>query len=321
VDYRRLGSSGLKVSQVCLGAMSFGNKAEWMIEIDKAALIVKRALDLGINFFDTANVYSSGRSEEILGELLKGTRNDVVIATKVRYAIGELPNDQGLSRYHIMREVQRSLKRLQTDHIDLYQIHRWDYDTSIDETLLTLDDLVRSNRVLYIGASSMFAWQFAKALFRSDLLGVSRFISMQNQYSLIYREEEREMIPLCKDQGIALLPWSPLGKGLLTGKYRRDEEPNTIRYKSDKFLQSRIVKSEDFDVIERVQEVAKEKGVRPAQIALAWLFHKGVTAPIIGVTKVEHIEEAVAATEVRLTDDDLETLEEPYKPHPIIDHD
>jgi aryl-alcohol dehydrogenase (NADP+) len=300
--------------------MSFGNSAEWMIEADKAAPIVKRALDVGVNFFDTANVYSNGRSEEILGELLEGVRDDVVIATKVRGGVGQSPNDQGLSRYHIMREVGKSLKRLQTDRIDLYQIHRWDDETPIEETLLALNDLVHQGRVKYIGASSMFAWQFAKALFTSDLLRIARFVSMQNHYNVMYREEEREMIPLCKDQGIALLPWSPLAKGLLTGRYKRGEKPNTVRYKSDKMLASRVLRPEDFDVVERVEGVAKEKGVSPSQIALAWLLHKGVTAPILGATKVEHLEEAVQAVDVNLSSDDMKRLEEPYKLHPIIGH-
>src|SRR5438034_3368158 len=209
MEYSRLGSTGLQVSRICLGIMSFGNSEEWMIEIDKARPIMKRALDLGVNFFDTANVYSAGRSEEIVGELLKDHREYVVIATKVRLSTGEGLNKEGLSRYHIMDQVKKSLKRLQTDRIDLYQIHRWDYSTSIEETLVTLNDLVRQGMVNYIGASSMFAWQFAKALYTSDRRGIARFVSMQNHYNLCYREEEREMIPLCKDQKIALLPWSP----------------------------------------------------------------------------------------------------------------
>jgi aryl-alcohol dehydrogenase-like predicted oxidoreductase len=301
--------------------MSFGNSAEWMVEIDKARTIVNRAIDFGINFFDTANVYSNGRSEEIVGELLEGRRNNVILATKVRGKVGDAPNDQGLSRFHVLREADRSLKRLRTDSIDLYQIHRWDYETPIEETLLALDYLVsKEGKVRYIGASSMFAWQFAKTLFTSDLLGIAKFVSMQNHYNLMYREEEREMIPLCRDQGIALLPWSPLAQGFLTGKYRRDEKPDTVRYRYDKLLASRAFKPEDFDVIERLLEVGKEKGATPSELALSWLLHKGVTAPIVGATKVEHVDEAVHAIELKLSDDDLKRLEEPYVVHPIIGH-
>ena len=289
-----------------------------MVEIDKAKPIVKRALDLGVNFFDTANVYSNGRSEEIVGELLKDHRDDVVIATKVRLKVGEGPNNEGLSRYHIMGQVKKSLKRLQTDRIDLYQTHRWDYSTPIEETLLTLNDLVRKGFVHYIGTSSMFAWQFAKALAASDLLGIARFVSMQNHYSLCYREEEREMIPFCKDQGIALIPWSPLARGFLTGRYKRGGKADTPRYRSDKYFAERFFRPEDFDVLERVEEIANEKGVLVSQIALAWLLRKGVSAPIIGATKVEHLEDAVSSIDVKLSSDDMKRLEEPYKPHRII---
>ena len=293
--------------------MSFGNSAEWMIEIEAAKPIVKRALDLGINFFDTADVYSGGRSEEIVGELLKGVRDEVVLATKVRSKVGPGVNDSGLSRLHIMMETDRSLKRLQTDRIDLYQIHRWDYDTPIEETLIALDDLVSAGKVRYIGASSMFAWQFAKALYTSDLLKISRFVSMQNHYNLAYREEEREMMPLCKDQNIGTIPFSPLARGFLSGKYRRGDSPNTPRSRSDQLLPERFFKPEDFDVAERLQEIAKEKGVTPSQLALAWLLHRGVTSPIIGETKIQHIEEAVSAVELKLSNDDMKRLEEPYK--------
>ena len=300
--------------------MSFGNSEEWMVELEKAKPIVKRAVDLGMNFFDTANLYSNGRSEEIVGELLKGHRDDVVIATKVRLKVGEGPNKEGLSRHHILQQVRKSLKRLQTDRIDLYQIHRWDYGTTIEETLLTLNDLVRQGTVGYIGASSMWAWQFAKALFTSDHFGIARFVSMQNHYNLCYREEEREMIPLCKDQGIGLIPWSPLARGFLTGRYKRGKAPSTSRYKTDKYFAERFFRPEDFDVVERAEEVAKEKGATTAQIALAWLLHKGVNAPIIGATKVEHIDEAVGSVDIQLSDDDMRLLEEPYKTHRILGH-
>ena len=298
--------------------MSFGNSEEWKIEIDKAKPIVKRALDLGVNFFDTANVYSTGRSEEIVGELLNDHREDVVLATKVRLSTGEGPNKEGLSRYHIMDQVKKSLKRLQTDRIDLYQIHRWDYSTPIQETLVTLNDLVRQGVVNYIGASSMFAWQFAKALYTSDRLGIARFVSMQNHYNLCYREEEREMIPLCKDQKIALLPWSPLARGFLSGRYKRGKAADSPIYRTDKYFAERFFQPEDFDVVERVEEIGKEKGVTPSQVALAWLLRKGVCAPIIGATKLEHVDEAVNSLDIKLSADDMKRLEEPYKPHRII---
>jgi 1-deoxyxylulose-5-phosphate synthase len=320
MEYARLGSAGVKVSRICLGTMQFGNESGWMMGIEAARPIMKRALDLGINFYDTANSYSGGKSEEIVGELLKGVRDDIVLATKVRSTVGKGVNDSGLSRLHIMREVEKSLKRLQTDRIDLYQIHRWDYETPIAETLLALDDLVHAGKVRYIGASSMFAWQFAKALYTSDLLHISRFVSMQDHYNLVYREEEREMLPLCRDQNIAVIPFSPLARGFLSGKYRRGDIPNTPRYQGDQLLPGRFFRPEDFDVAERTEEVAKAKGVTPSQIALAWLLHRGITAPIIGATKIEHVEEAVAAVELKLSSDDAKRLEEPYKLHPIIAH-
>ena len=320
MEYVRLGRAGVKVSRICLGCMSFGNETEWKLESDKARPIVKRALDLGINFYDTANYYSNGRSEEITGELLSEYRDDVVLATKVYFPMGEKPNQQGLSRVHIMRQIDSSLRRLGTDHVDLYQIHRWDYDTPIEETLRTLDDLVHQGKVRYIGASSMWAWQFERALRTSDRLGLERFVSMQNQYNLCYREEEREMIPLCHDQGIGLLPWSPLARGFLSGRYKRGEKPDSKRFKSDELLGERFFRPEDFDVVERLEEVAKEKSVSPAQVAISWLLHKGVTAPIIGATKLEHVEEAVAAIDVKLSEDDMRRLEDPYRPHPVIGH-
>ncbi len=320
MHYTKLGSSGLKVSRICLGGLSFGNAAEWMLEIDKARPIVKKALDFGINFFDTANVYSRGRSEEILGELLKDSRDDVVIATKIREKVGEGPNDFGLSRYHIQREVKKSLKRLQTDRIDLLQIHRLDNDTPIEETLRAFDDLIKQGAALYIGASSMYAWQFAKTLFTSDILGLARFVSMQNHYNLCYREEEREMIPLCKDQGIALIPWSPLARGFLSGKYKRGEKPDSVRFRGDKSFMSSYFNPDDYAVVERASEIAKEKGFSTSQIALAWLFQKGITAPLLGVTKIEHLDEAVESLEVKISEDDMKRLEEPYKLQNIRGH-
>jgi aryl-alcohol dehydrogenase (NADP+) len=320
MEYVRLGRTGMKVSKICLGCWSFGNQSEWMIEIDKAKPIIERALDLGVNFFDTANTYSKGRSEEILGEVLEHRRLDVILASKVYSEMGNGPNDRGLSRLHISRQIDESLRRLRTDNLDLYQIHRWDYSTPIEETLSTLDDLVHAGKTNYIGASSMWAWQMAEALWTSDRLGYVRFESMQNHYNLCYREEEREMIPLCKDKLVSLIPYSPLARGFLTGKYRRGENPENVRYKSESLLRERFFRPEDFNVVERVDELARNKDVTSAQVALAWHFHKGVTAPIIGATKVDHVEEAVASLDVRLTSDDVRYIEEPYQPRAVIGH-
>ena len=320
MEYVRLGKTGVKVSRICLGCMSFGNEMAWKLEIDKARPIMRRALDLGINFYDTANVYSSGRSEEITGELLQGYREEVVLATKVYFPVGERPNQQGLSRLHVLKQIDGSLRRLRTDHVDLYQIHRWDYETPIEETVRTLDGLVRQGKVRYIGASSMWAWQFERALSTSERLGLEKFVSMQNHYNLCYREEEREMIPLCRDRGIGILPWSPLAKGFLSGRYKRGEKPDSKRFSSDELLGERFFRPEDFDVVERLEMIAKEKDVSPSQVAISWLLHKGVTAPIVGPTKVEHVEEAVAAISVKLSEDDIRRLEEPYKPHRVIGH-
>jgi aryl-alcohol dehydrogenase (NADP+) len=325
MQYAILGSAGVKVSKICLGCMSFGNDNAWKLELDEARPLVEKAIDLGINFFDTANVYSLGRSEEITGECLKGYRDDIVVATKVWDAMGKGPNDSGLSRFHVMKQIKASLRRLQTDHIDLYQIHRWDYKSPIEETMMTLNDIIRQGMARYIGASSMFAWQFLSALNVSEKLGLEKFVSMQNHYSLVYREEEREMIPLCKERGIAVIPWSPLARGFLTGKYKRDETPKSLRYENERMdghnlLADRYFRPEDFDIVETVVTVAKEKDVSPSQIAIAWLLHRGITAPIIGATKIEHIEEAVEALEIKLDSDDMKRLETPYKPHPIIGH-
>ncbi len=324
MKYTILGKTGLTVSRICLGMMSFGNTQEWQLEIDDARPIVKKALDLGINFFDTADVYSRGRSEEITGELLAEYRDDVVIATKVFFPLHGFttkskPNHAGLSRYHIKRAIEGSLRRLKMDHVDLYQIHRLDPNTPLEEILRTLNRLIDDGKVLHVGASSMMAWQFAKSLWIADKLGLEPFRTMQNHYNLVYREEEREMLPLCKDQGIAVIPWSPLARGFLTGKYSRNSPPDSPRARSDRYLRMRYFRDEDFDVVEQVVEIAREKEVKPAQIALAWLFSKDVvTAPILGVTKISHVEEAVEALEIKLTDDDIKRLEEPYKPHPVI---
>jgi aryl-alcohol dehydrogenase (NADP+) len=322
VQYTTLGKSGLRVSRIALGCWSFGHSEGWILEIDKARPIIEKAIDLGVTYFDTAYRYSYGRSEEILGEVLKERRNELVVSTKVFFPMSDRPNDRGLSRIHIMQQIEKSLERLRTDHVDLYQIHRWDYETPIDETLRTLDDLVQMGKTRYIGASSMFTWQFAKALWTSDRLGIARFISMENLYNLCYREEEREMIPLCKEEGIGIVPWSPLAKGFLTGKYLRGKTPDSVRYRSDPLLASQFFRLDfvdnNFDIVEEVVRVAKEKDVTPAQIALAWLLHKDVVAPIVGATKVQHIEENVEALNVRLSSDDIRRLEAPYKPHILL---
>ncbi len=318
MEYVNLGKCGLKVSRLCLGCFSFGDAEEWMLDTDKTRPIMDRAIDLGVTFFDTAITYSEGRSEEILGEIIKGRRDDLVISTKAHPQMGGRVGQGGLSRVQIMRQMDASLKNLNIDFVDLYQIHRWDYDTPIEETLDALDDLVRAGKTRYIGGSSMYAWQFSKALCTSDLLGLTRFVSMQNHYNLCYREEEREMIPLCNDQGIGLIPWSPLARGFLTGKYKRGETPESVRFHSDENLATRFFKPEDFDVVEEVARIADERDVKPAQISLAWLLHKGVVAPIVGATKVQHIEEAVDALTIRLESDEMKRLEASYRPHPIM---
>jgi 1-deoxyxylulose-5-phosphate synthase len=326
VEYVRLGKTGLKVSRICLGCMSFGNETNWMVDGDGAKQVLKRAWDLGINFFDTANVYSSGRSEEIVGEFLSGFRNEAVVATKVRGEMGPKANQQGLSRAHILWQVGESLRRLKTDHIDLYQIHRWDYDTPIEETLSALTDLVRSGKVRYIGASSMWAWQFAKALYTSDMKGYERFASMQNLYNLLYREEEREMLPLCRAEGIALIPWSPTAGGFLSGNYLQNGKLVTTEKDYQRLVPgsagySRYVGKPQTDIIVgRMVEVAKRKGVTPNQIALSWLLLKGVTAPIIGTSKVEHLEEMVESINVKISEEEAKYLEEPYVSQPISGH-
>ena len=313
MKYETIGKTNTKISKISLGCMSFGAKSGWMIESDEAKPIVNCALDLGITFFDTANAYSNGRSEEILGELLKDCRNDVIIGSKVRYQMGDDPNDIGLSKEQINKQIEKSLERLQTKFIDLYQIHRWDYETPIEETLIALDQLVKDDKVRHIGGSNMWAWQFAKSLWTSNELDLQRFETMTNFYNLCYREEEREMIPFCKDQNISVLPYSPVAKGFLTGKYIRNEKNNSIRFKSDPALPAKFFKSEDFDILEVVVQIANEKDVKPAQIALAWLLEKNITSPIIGATKTSHVEEAVDSLNIKLTSDDIKRLEEPYQ--------
>jgi aryl-alcohol dehydrogenase (NADP+) len=326
MEYTRLGSTGLKVSRLCLGTMTYGSKKwrEWVLEEDEGRPFIKRALELGINFFDTADMYSLGVSEEILGRAIRDfapSRENVVIATKVFNAMGDQPNERGLSRKHIHHAIDNSLQRLGMDYVDLYQIHRFDYDTPIEETLEALDDVVKSGKALYIGASSMFAWQFAKMLYKSDERGISRFVSMQNHYNLIYREEEREMIPLCMEEGVGIIPWSPLARGFLAGNRRPQDFGETIRAKTDEYAHRLYYQPSDFSVVERLTQVAQRRGVSNAQIALAWMLAKpGITAPIIGASKMPHLEDAVAAMKIKLEKDEMRQLEECYQPHPVLGH-
>ena len=323
MEYVRVGKSGLKVSRLCLGCLTYGKPTSshpWALDEEASRPLLKQALESGINFFDTANVYSDGASEEILGRAIRDftRREEVVLATKLHGRTRPGPNGSGLSRKALMTEVDASLKRLGTDYIDLYQIHRWDYDTPIDETLEGLHDLVRSGKVLYVGASSMYAWQFCQSLYRADLHGWTRFISMQNHYNLLYREEEREMLPLCQAEGIGVLPWSPLARGRLT---RGVEAPPTVRAETDGIGKSLYSATEEADrrTIERVSAVAAARGLPQAQIALAWLLHKpAVTSPIIGANKPKHLEDALAALSVRLDESELRSLEKDYVAHPIV---
>ena len=326
MDYVRLGSTGLKVSRICLGMMSYGSKAEraWHLTEADAEPLVKAAVDGGVIFFDTADVYSGGVTEEITGRLLARLfpqREDYVLATKVFYPMGDGPNDGGLSRKHIMAAIDASLRRLGTDYVDLYQIHRWDYETPVEETMATLHDVVRAGKARYIGASAMFAWQFAKAQHTAERNGWTRFVSMQNHYNLMYREEEREMIPQCLDQGVAVIPYSPLARGMLAGNRTRSGELTTTRSGSDPLSQSQYDTEADFDVAARAADVAAGRGVPAAQVALAWLLHKpGVTAPIVGATRPGHVADALAAARLTLSDEEVSRLEEPYVPHPVLGH-
>jgi aryl-alcohol dehydrogenase-like predicted oxidoreductase len=322
VRYVKLGRTGLDVSRICLGCMSYGDASrgnhQWALSEEQSRPFIRKAIESGINFFDTANVYSAGTSEEILGRALRdfANRDEVVVASKVSGQMREGPNGSGLSRKAIMAELDHSLARLGTDYIDLYQIHRFDRATPIEETLEALDDAVRAGKVRYVGASSMYAWQFAKALYTADIHGWSRFVSMQNHYNLLNREEEREMLPLCADQGIGALPWSPLARGRLA----REWGEKTKRSETDRFG-AQLYQDSDRSIVERVGEVAKERGVPRAQVALAWvLSNRVVAAPIIGATKVEHLDDAVAAADLELTDEELR-LEEPYEPHTIAGFD
>jgi aryl-alcohol dehydrogenase (NADP+) len=321
--YVRLGSTGVKVSRICLGCMTYGTTdwRPWILNEDAARPFIRRALEQGINFFDTADVYSNGASEEILGRAIRdfAKRDQVVIASKVHGAMGDGPNDRGLSRKHILNAVEASLRRLGTDYIDLYQIHRFDPETPIEETAETLDALVRSGKVRYIGASSMFAWQFMKMLSIQAREGLARFQTMQNHYNLLYREEEREMMPLCIDQGIGVVPWSPLARGRLAGS----KSAGTQRSTTDEYQNRLYNKQEALDapVIARCAEIARERGMPPSQIALAWLLSKpGIVAPIVGASKAHHLDDAIAASELNLSAEEIRELEEFYQPHPIAGH-
>ncbi|ERK31479.1 aldo/keto reductase [Clostridium intestinale] len=325
MEYIKFGNTGMDVSRLCLGCMSFGDSEKWIhkwvLNEEKSRPIIKKALELGINFFDTANVYSGGISEEILGRALKdyANRDEVVIATKVHGQMHKGPNGSGLSRKAIMSEIDKSLKRLGTDYVDLYIIHRWDYNTPIEETMEALHDVVKAGKARYIGASSMYAWQFQKAIHVAEKNGWTRFVSMQNHLNLLYREEEREMIPLCKEEKIVLTPYSPLASGRLT----RDWSETTKRLETDKIARSKYDATADSDklVVERVAAIAEKRGVPRIEIALAWLLQKeAVTIPIIGATKVPHIEDAVPAIGIKLTPEEIAFMEEPYVPHKIVGH-
>lgn len=323
MQYVTLGKAGVTVSRICLGMMSYGDKAwrEWTLSEDEGRPIVRRAAELGVNFYDTADVYSNGVSEEVTGRLLKEvfrSRDEYVVATKVFNPMGEKPNQRGLSRKRIREAIDASLRRLRLEYVDLYIIHRWDAWVQAEETLEALHDVVRAGKALYIGASSMLAWRFAKALFLQTQHGWSRFVSMQNHYNLIYREEEREMIPLCVDQGIGITPWSPLARGFVVGNRTRDKRGETARSQSDGFAYQLYYGESDFAIADRVGEVAARTGFSRAKVALAWLLGKPpVTSPIIGATKLQHLEEAVAAVEVKLSADDVKALEELYQPKAV----
>jgi 1-deoxyxylulose-5-phosphate synthase len=334
MDFLPLGNSGLKVSRLCLGCMSYGSSKarEWILDEEAALPFYHQAIEAGMNFFDTADLYSQGMSEEVTGRALKKLgvrREEVVIATKVFYPTGTSPNERGTSKKHVQHAIDASLRRLGLDYVDLYQIHRYDRSTPMEETLQALTDLIKQGKVLYLGASSMAAWEFAKFVSVAKANGFPRFISMQNHYNLVYREEEREMIPLCREENVGIIPWSPLARGFLAGNRLRSAEGRlrqgfvgqgeTVRGKTDASAQRLYHQESDYQVVDRVIDLAKKHGVSNAQIALAWMLHKpGITSPIIGATKPHHLEEAVKALEVHLTQDDIGYLEEPYQPHQVL---
>jgi 1-deoxyxylulose-5-phosphate synthase len=326
MEFLRLGKSGLKVSRLALGCMTYGSSKwrPWILDEPAGRPFYKRALELGINFFDTADMYSQGDSERVLGRAMKDFgpgRDQVVIATKVFFPLGDDPNQKGLSRKHILHAIDDSLQRLGMDYVDLYQIHRYDYETPIEETLEALHDVVKSGKARYIGASSMHTWQFAQMQYTADRLGLTRFVSMQNHFNIVYREEEREMIPYCIDEGIGLIPWSPLARGFVMGNRRKEDRGDTTRAKSDEYAQKLYYQDSDFKIVDRITEIAKQRGVSNAQVALAWvLAQPGITAPIIGASKLEQLEDLVKALEVKLTADELKALSEPYQPHAVLGH-
>jgi aryl-alcohol dehydrogenase (NADP+) len=325
VKYLNLGLSGLKVSELCLGMMSYGASAwrKWVLDESASRPFIKRAVELGINFFDTSDMYSKGVSEEVLGRAMKELvpRHEMVIATKVFYPITDDPNGRGLSRKHIFDAVDGSLRRLGMDYVDLYQIHRYDPDTPIEETLEALHDVVKAGKARYIGASSMYAWQFAEMLAAQREHGWTRFVSMQNHYNLVYREEEREMIPLCRARGVGLIPWSPLARGFLAGNRRRGRKDATPREAHDDYGHNLYYTDADYEIAERVVETANNKGALPVQVALAWIVQRpGVVAPIVGATRLEQLDQLVAGLDVKLTNDEVKYLEERYQPHPVLGH-
>lgn len=325
MEYVNLGRSGLKASRLCLGMMSYGTPTwrPWVLDEAASRPFVQKALEAGINFFDTSNMYSQGMSEEVTGRALRdfARREEVVIATKVFFPTGDSPNQRGTSRVHILNAVDASLRRLGTDYIDLYQIHRWDYTTPVEETLEALHDVVKAGKARYIGASSMYAWQFTKSLYLANLHGWTRFISMQNHYNLVYREEEREMLPLCKAEGIGILPWSPLARGFLAGNREQPQTSETERARTDTFAHEYYYRENDYAVLARLKDLASRMGYSPAQLALAWILHQpGITSPIIGATKMYQFDELLHTLEIRLSPDDLKYLEEVYTPHPVLGH-
>lgn len=322
MKYVNLGSAGLKVSRICLGCMTYGSRQwrSWVLDEAEGRPFIQKALELGINFFDTADMYSLGKSEEVLGRALKDfgpSRDKVVVATKVFFPIGDDPNQKGLSRKHILHAIDDSLRRLGMEYVDLYQIHRFDYETPIEETLEALTDVIKAGKARYIGASSMFAWQFAQMLYTADRHGFSRFVTMQNHYNLVYREEEREMVPFCRAEGVGVIPWSPLARGLLAG----NRKAGTLRSQADDYAHKLYTREADDRVADAVELVAKQRRVPPAQVALAWLLHKpGIAAPIIGATKPHHLTDAVAALDLNLGAEEISALEAPYVPHPVLGH-
>ena len=327
MQYTKLGSTGITVSRIALGMMTYGSSKwrPWVLDEPAARPIVRRAVDLGINFFDTADMYSNGESEAVLGRLLREfdfPRERSIVATKVFFSASDDPNQKGLSRKHIMHAIDNSLRRLQMEYVDLYQIHRYDYETSTEETMEALHDVIKAGKALHIGASSMFTWQFAQMQYTADLHGFTRFATMQNHYNIVYREEEREMIPYCIDEGIGVIPWSPLARGFVAGNRSRTEKSGeTRRAQTDDYAQKMYYEPSDYEVVDRITEIAKQRGVSNAQIALAWILHQpGITAPIIGASKLEHLEELVKAVDLELSEEEIKRLNEPYKPHPALGH-